>query len=153
LIGVIEMNLKNIISIFVLMMIVLMVLPSAYGYTFGGRGALHDIETSDYVLHPGKDKVMTLLDLQNSVVSNNVLSDGDYMLYPEGKPINMHDFAGYGSMYGTPQSGLQEIGPHLNGIGPHLDSIGPDLTHDQFGAWGEPCSIGAWGQFYGLGVI
>ena len=148
----IEMNLKNIISIFVLVVIVLMMLPSAYGYTFG-RGTMHDIETSDYVLHPGKDKVVTLLDLQNSIVSNNVLSDGDYMLYPEGKPINMHDFAGYGSMFGTPQSGLQEIGPHLNGIGPNLNDINLDLTYDQFGAWGEPCSVGAWGQFYGLGVI
>ena len=142
---VIEMNLKNIISIFVLMMIVLMVLPSAYGYTFG-RGTMHDTETSDYVLHPEKNKVMTLLDLQNSIVSNNVLSDSDYMLYPEGKPINMHDFAGYGSIFGTPHPGLQEIGPHLGDIGPHL-------TYDQFGAWGEPCSVGACGHFYGLGVI
>ncbi len=126
-------------------MIVLVVLPSAYGYTFG-RGTMHDMETSDYVLHPEKNKVVTLLDLQNSIVSNNVLSDSDYMLYPEGKPINMHDFAGYGSMFGTPLSGFNDIGPDLSGIG-------PDLTYNQFGAWGEPCSVGAWGQFYGLGVI
>ncbi len=154
------MNLKNIGIMFVLLIVVLMVLPSAYGYTFG-RGTMHDMETSDYVLHPEKDKVVTLLDLQNSIVSNNVLSDGDYMLYPEGKPINMHDFAGYGSLYGTPHPGLDDIGPHLDDIGPDLSSIGPHLTFDQFGAWGEPLSIGAWGQFqpgiwgqfYGLGVI
>ncbi len=106
---------------------------------------MHDIETSDYVLQPEKDKVMTLLDLQNSIVSNNVLSPEEEMLFPEEKPINMHDFAGYGSLFGYPQD--------LSGIGPDLNKIGPHYTYDQFGAWGEPCSIGAWGQFYGLGVI
>ena len=146
------MNLKNIIYVLALLVVVLMVIPSVYGYTFG-RGSMHDMETSDYVLHPEKDKIMTLEDMQrvigtygDSYISNNILSPEEEMLFPEEKPVNMHDFAGYGSVFGTPQSGLHDIGPHLGNIGPHF-------THDQFGGWGEPQSVGACGHFYGLGVI
>ena len=161
------MNLKNIISIFVLLVVVLMVLPSAYGYTFG-RGTMHDTETSDFVLHPEKDNTMNLEDLQkvagthdDSYISNNVLSDYDYMLYPDTEPICTFTFDGIGSLYGYPHTGLQEIGPNLYGIGPHLDNIGPHIDTTPYGGWGEPTEVGTYGlfrpglygNFYGLDVI
>ena len=81
---------------FALLVVVLMVIPSVYGYTFG-RGSMHDMETSDYVLHPEKDKIMTLEDMQRvtgthftydqfdmGVISGSAYSpEHDYMLYPD----------------------------------------------------------------------
>ena len=120
------MNLKNIISILIIIMLLLVIPGVAVGQA---------------------------PPLNFGIITGTVLSSEEEMLFPEEKPVNMHDFAGYGSVFGTPQSGLHDIGPHLGNIGPDLSNIGPHFTYDQFGAWGEPCSIGAWGQFYGLGVI
>lgn len=115
---VIEMLLKNIISMFVLVMIMLM------------------IPTMAYAQAPPLN--------MGIICSGLPQSDYDYMINPGGNVINMHDFAGYGSLYGYPH-------PRLHNIGPHLNKMNIDTA--PYGGWGEPTSVGACGHFYGLGII
>lgn len=48
---------------------------------------------------------------------------------------------------------IHHIGPHLNTDHEGMYGTGITINTDHVCSWGEPCSVGAWGQFYGLGVI